>query len=176
MLLLHVCCAPCSLPFIEKTKDLTLYFFNPNIYPEKEYSKRLKEVKKIASIYNLELFEGEYNHGKWLDFVRQNLTKPPGNYPENDERCLECFKFRLAETASFAKEHHFDEFATSLSLSLFKDAGFINNFAEILAKKYSLKYRELSLKPQDAFRKGLELSKKYHLYRQKYCGCEFSQN
>ena len=190
-MLLHVCCASCALPIIKhffsdlpphqkfwcgglKEEDIALYFFNPNLFKEDEYQKRLKEVEKIASIYKLKLYSEKYNHNQWLNFIKENLPRPPDEYQENDERCLVCFKFRLNQTALFAKTHGFYEFATTLSVSRYKDVKFINQYAKSLAKKYGLKYKTFSLDQQKAHQTGINLSKKYNLYRQKYCGCEFS--
>jgi len=98
-MLLHTCCAACALPIIEyllkeeKVKDITLYFYNPNIYPEEEYKKRLKDVKKVAKIYKLKLIVGKYEHNKWLDYVKKSLPQSPEFYSENSERCLIVFVF-----------------------------------------------------------------------------------
>jgi len=181
-MLLHICCAPCVLPIVEhllfnlkiKPEDLVLYFYNPNIFPEKEYKKRLAEVEKMACLYHLKLYQEKYNHQKWLYFLKQNLDKPLEEYPENSFRCLECFKFRLNQTALFVKTHGFKEFATTLSVSRYKDVKFINQYAESLAKKVGLEYKTFSLDPKKTHQKGIDLSKKYGVYRQKYCGCEFS--
>jgi len=179
-MLLHTCCAACALPIIEylltekKVKDLTLYFYNPNIYPEEEYKKRLKDVEKIAKIYKLKLIKGVYEHNRWLDYIKKSLPKSPEKYLENSERCLSCFRFRLEETAEFAKRNNFDEFGSTLSINRFKNVNFINQYAQKLAKKYQLTYKVLNISPNKAYNLGLELSKKHNLYRQKYCGCEFS--
>ncbi len=179
-MLLHTCCAACALPIIEyllkeeKVKDITLYFYNPNIYPEEEYKKRLKDVKKVAKIYKLKLIVGKYEHNKWLDYVKKSLPQSPEFYSENSERCLNCFRFRLEETVKFAKKNNFDKFTTTLSVNRFKNVNFINQYSEKLAKKYQLTYKALNISPNKAYNIGLELSKKYNLYRQKYCGCEFS--
>lgn len=159
----------------KKVKNLTLYFYNPNIYPEKEYQKRLEEVKKISKIYNLELIIGEYEHNKWLNYLKQSLPNPLESYSENEERCLNCFRFRLDKTAEFAKNNNFNEFSTTLSVNRFKNTKFMNNYGEKLAKEYNLDYVILDLDPYEAHKKEQELAKKYNLYSQKYCGCEFSQ-
>jgi len=179
-MLLHVCCAPCALPIIEylliekKAKDLTLYFYNPNIYPEQEYQKRLKEVEKIAKIYKLKLITGKYEHNKWLEYLKKSLPHSLESYQENNERCLNCFCFRLDKTAEFAKNNNFNEFTTTLSVNRFKDINFMNNYGKGLAKEYNLNYVILDLDPHKAHQKEQELVKKYNIYRQKYCGCEFS--
>jgi len=179
-MLLHTCCAPCALPMIEhlltikRVKDITLYFYNPNIYPEGEYKKRLKDVEKIAKIYKLKLVKGVYEHNKWLDYIKNLLPQPPEFYSENSKRCLSCFRFRLEETAEFAKKNNFDEFGSTLSINRFKNTEFISNYGKSLAKKHQIKYKEFFLDANKVYKMGLELSKKHNLYRQKYCGCEFS--
>ena len=179
-MLLHTCCAACALPIIEcllkeeKVKDITLYFYNPNIYPEEEYKKRLKDVEKIAKIYKLKLIVGKYEHNKWLEYLKKSLPHPLESYPENNERCLNCFCFRLDKTAEFVKNNNFNEFSTTLSVNRFKDTNFMNNYGQRLAKENNLNYVILDLDPYKAHQKKRELVKKHNLYSQKYCGCEFS--
>ena len=179
-MLLHTCCAPCALPIIKylleinRKGGIVLYFYNPNIFPEGEYKKRLKDVEKIAKIYKLKLIVGKYEHSKWLDYVKESLSRLPDEYPENSERCLNCFHFRLEEIAEFAKKNNFDEFGSTLSINRFKNTEFISNYGKSLAKKHQIKYKEFSLDANKVYKMGLELSKKHNLYRQKYCGCEFS--
>ena len=178
-MLLHACCATCVLPIIEylfkkKVKDITLYFYNSNIYPREEYNKRLKDVEKIAKIYKLKFVEGEYEHNKWLEYIKKSLSKSPEKYLENNERCLSCFRFSLEKTVEFAKKNNFNEFNTTLSVNRFKDTEYINQYAKELAKKHQLIYKTFNLDISKAYKLGLQLTKKYDLYRQKYCGCEFS--
>ncbi|MCK4805591.1 MAG: epoxyqueuosine reductase QueH [Candidatus Pacebacteria bacterium] len=179
-MLLHTCCATCALPIIEyllteeKVGDITLYFYNPNIYPEEEYNRRLEDVGKIAKIYKLKLIVGKYEYGKWLDYIKKSLPQSPEEYLENSDRCLNCFRFRLEETVKFAQKNNFDEFATTLSVNRFKNTEFINEYGKSLANKHKIKYKEVNIDFNKAYELGLKLSKKYHLYRQKYCGCEFS--
>lgn len=178
-MLLHTCCAACALPIIEyllkeKVKDITLYFYNSNIYPKEEYDKRLKDVKKITKIYKLRLVNGNYNYNEWLKYIKKSLPKSPEKYSENSERCLSCFRFRLEKTVEFAKQNNFDEFGTTLSINRFKNIDYINQYAKELAEKHQLIYRTFNLDHNKAYGLGLELTKKYNLYRQKYCGCEFS--
>lgn len=179
-MLLNVCCAPCCLPIIEhlflkfpKT-DLTLFFDGPNLYPALEFDKRLAATRKAAELYSIKLFEGQYNYEEWNQFVRENIPQPPESYPENGARCLACFKFRLDRTAAFAKENSFQSFASTLSVSCHKDTGFINDYGKKVGQKLGLDYVSFDLDAKAAHRSGVEISKKYNLYRQKYCGCEFS--
>ena len=169
---------PCGLPLIEsamaENKPLALHFYNPNIYPFGEYQKRLAETERIAAAYGLELYRGEYDHDEWAAFVGSNLLEAPENYPENSPRCTACFRYRIEKTASFAKENGFMEFATTLSVNRFKDTVFINNYGKFIADKMQLKYKLFELNAIEAHRIGVELSRKHRVYRQKYCGCEFS--
>jgi len=179
-MILHLCCAPCALPIIEhllieqKVKDITLYFYNPNIFPKQEYQKRLKDVEKIAKIYKLKLIKGLYEHDKWLDYIKKLLPKSPEKYPENSERCLKCFEFRLENTAQCARKMKFKEFGATLSVSLYKNTRQIKRIGKQLARKYGLIYRPFNLNPKKAYQASLKISKNQNLYRQKYCGCEFS--
>ena len=177
-LLLNVCCAPCALPIIDRDYqdiDFHLFFWGSNIYPKEEYQKRLAETRKVATLYHLPVLEVEYDHNLWLDFLRKNLSQPLESYAENEERCLICFRYRLEKTVAFAQENGFKIFATTLSLSCFKDTFFIDHYAKNLAVDYDLEYYQFPLDPKWAYQKGIELSKKYNVYRQKYCGCEFSK-
>jgi len=179
-MLLHVCCAPCALPIVEyllkeeEVENITLYFYNSNIYPKEEYDKRLKNVEKIAKIYKLKFINGDYTHDKWLEYIKKSLPKSPEKYPENSDRCLSCFSFRLEETVKFAKKNNFNEFGTTLSVNRFKNTEFINKYGKFLANKYKIKYKEFDIDFNKAYKLGLQLTKKYNLYRQRYCGCEFS--
>jgi len=181
-MLLHTCCAVCALPIIEyllkekKVKDITLYFYNPNIYPKEEYDRRLKDVKKIAKIYKLKFVNGRYKYNEWLEYIKKSLPQLPEEYLENSDRCLSCFRFRLEKTVEFAKKNNFNEFNTTLSVNRFKNIDYINQYAKELAKKHQLIYKTFNLNPNKAHKVNLELTKKYGLYRQKYCGCEFSKS
>ncbi len=181
MLILHTCCAGCALPIIEyfkkdKNPEILLYFSNSNIFPFQEYERRLKDVKRIAEYYNIGFKEDDYNHKEWLNYLALNLNKAPESYPENSDRCKKCFEFRLRKTVEFVKNHNFKDFATTLSVSLYKDTDYINQFASNLAKENNLNYIEIDLSPKIAKKESLWLSKIFNIYRQKYCGCEFSFN
>jgi len=121
------------------------------------------------------LIEGKYNQNQWLEEIKKSLPNPAETYPENNERCKICYKIRLVNTARFAKENNFKSFGTTLSVSLYKDTNFINNFGNDLAEKYNLQFFNFKdIDPKISHQKSYEFSKKYNLYRQKYCGCEFS--
>lgn len=171
-LLLHICCIGCGAHISELLKndyDLILYFFNPNIFPESEYEKRLEETKRIAKNFNLELIEGEYNHKKWLEAVK-GLEKEK----EGGARCAVCYKYRLEKAARLAKKEKCEFFATTLSISPHKDSAVINKVGREIADKYEIRFLEKDFKENDGFRKSCNLSKGLSLYRQNYCGCEFS--
>lgn len=177
-MLLHCCCGPCALALIEellkKGIKPTLYFFNPNIYPYAEYQKRFDALKIVAEKYQLKLIKGPYNHKAWLNFLNNHLNEPPAHYPENGKRCEMCFLYRLTKVSQWAFKNHHQEFATTLSVNRFKNTTYINQKAKELAQKYNLCYFEFDLDPFKAHQRELELSQELNIYRQKYCGCEFS--
>ena len=171
-LLLHVCCAPCATAVREILDDgykLEFFFFNPNIHPQNEYAKRLKEVKKLAKRFAIKVREGKNNHEQWLSSVSGHE-----NEQEGGERCEKCFLYRLQETSSFSKKSGFPIFATTLSISPHKDTEKINRSGRKAGESSGLEFLESDFKQNDSFSKSIELSKKMGLYRQKYCGCEFS--
>ena len=167
-ILLHVCCAPCSTQSIEELKkdyDVTLFFYNPNIHPKKEYEKRLNEAKKISKILDLPLIEGGYDKEAWLEAV-----KGFENEPETGKRCNICYEFRLNKSAQESKNEKFDFFTTTLTISPHKNSEVINE----IGSKINHKFLKKNFKKKDGFRKSIELSKKHNLYRQNYCGCIYS--
>ncbi len=171
-LLLHVCCAPCSTYVIETLKDefnLVAYFYNPNIHPEEEYQKRLDELIRFAEKMNVPVFEGEYDKDRWL-----NAVKGHENDREGGERCEICYKLRMEDTAIFAVKNGFMYFGTVLSASPHKDAEVINRIGEEISRKYDINFYQADFKREGGFKESVELSKKYGLYRQKYCGCIYS--
>lgn len=172
-LLLHICCVGCGVYVSQRLKldyDVILFFYNPNIWPEKEYKLRLAEAEKIAMDYNLELVKGEYEHEKWLEAARGHESDP-----ERGERCLICYKFRLEAAAAMAKKLNCDYLTTTLTTSPHKDASAINEIGGQAARDYGLKFLAGDFKKQDGFKKSAALSKELNLYRQNYCGCEFSR-
>jgi len=173
-LLLHTCCGPCS-PYVfgvlGEYFDLTVYFFNPNIHPEQEYDKRLSEqirlVKEmglgydvVSDVYNPEPF---YASIKGLE-----------NLGEGSERCTSCFGLRLEQTARRAKEAGFDYFSTSLTVSPRKPSLLLNALGIALEEEIGIKFLRSDFKKNDGYAKSVELTKKYKLYRQCYCGCVFT--
>ncbi|MBP0979709.1 MAG: epoxyqueuosine reductase QueH [Oscillospiraceae bacterium] len=180
-LLLHSCCAPCSsyvLFYLSKYFKITVFYYNPNIRPFEEYIRRLEEQKLFIKNFNLNLdlknkinlIEGSYDK----DFYE--YYKGLESEPERGRRCLVCYYQRLLKTACLAREYNYNYFTTTLTISPHKDAQVINNLGEQLEKKYNIKYLYSDFKKKEGYKKSIELSKKYNLYRQDYCGCIFSKN
>ena len=162
-LLLHSCCGPCSTAVIERLKDyfdITVLYYNPNIEPYEEYLKRKKEQIRLLSELNIKHMDIDYLNEK---------------EPENGARCHICYRLRLEKTAKLAKENNFDYFATTLTVSPYKNAKVINEIGLNLQNKYNIKYLQSDFKKEDGYKRSIELSKKYELYRQDYCGCLFSK-
>ncbi len=171
-ILLHSCCAPCSVHVIQeliKEYKVTLFYFNPNIFPEEEYQKRLVEAKNYLEKNKVDLIVGEYNYDLWLEQI-----KGYENEPEKGKRCHICYRYRLKKTAQKAKELGFDTFCSTLSISPHKDAKMINKIGLELSKEYNISYLESDWKKQEGFKKACDISKEEGFYRQSYCGCEFS--
>lgn len=175
-LLLHSCCAPCSsyvLEYLSQYFSITVFFYNPNINTEEEYIYRLKEQKRFINEFNsvnpINFIDGDYDTKLFLNTV-QGLE----DEPERGKRCIKCFELRLNKTAQTAKELSFDYFATTLTLSPLKDAVVINNLGNSLSQKYGISYLCSDFKKKNGYKRSIELSKEYNLYRQNYCGCKFS--
>ncbi|MBI5043916.1 MAG: epoxyqueuosine reductase QueH [Nitrospirae bacterium] len=172
-LLLHICCAPCSTAVIERLKDkfeITGYFYDPNIHPEEEYMRRLGEAKELYNKIGIPLIEAQYDAEIWF-----KLTENLKQELEGGKRCKVCYDMRLEKAAEFAKENGFDIFTTVLSISPHKKASVINSIGRGLSEKYGIKFYEADFKKKDGFKRSLELSRKYNLYRQDYCGCIYSK-
>lgn len=177
-LLLHSCCAPCSsyvLEYLSNFFDITVYYYNPNIYPEQEFVRRVEEQKKFIGNFKaknpISFIEGEYQKERFY-----NISKGLEDENEGGERCTRCYELRLRETAIKAKEGKFDYFTTTLSISPHKDAQRLNSIGKTLEEEYGVKYLYSDFKKKEGFKRSIELSKIYGLYRQNYCGCVFSRN
>ncbi|MGY0394956.1 epoxyqueuosine reductase QueH [Fusobacterium sp.] len=175
-LLLHSCCAPCSCAVIEyllKYFHITIFFYNPNITFEDEYTKRLEEQKKYLEErnYPIEVIEGRYSPRE--DFFEK--VKGLEKAKEGGERCFSCYGLRLEETALKAKELEFDYFSTALSISPMKNSQWINELGESLGEKYQVKFLNGDFKKKNRYAQSVNISKEYNLYRQDYCGCVFSK-
>lgn len=172
-LLLHSCCGPCSTAVIERLKDyfdITVLYYNPNIEPYEEYLKRKKEQIRLLSELNIKHMDIDY-----LNEEYRNKVVGYEKEPENGVRCHICYRLRLEKTAKLAKENNFDYFATTLTVSPYKNAKVINEIGLNLQNKYNIKYLLSDFKKEDGYKRSIELSKKYELYRQDYCGCLFSK-
>jgi predicted adenine nucleotide alpha hydrolase (AANH) superfamily ATPase len=172
-ILLHICCAGCGAyvsQLLKQEYEVTLLFYNPNIHPRKEYKKRKKEVKKISFFYDLDVIMGKYNHNNWLNKIDGYQTEKEGG-----ERCVLCYEDRLEETVRMAKDGKFDLFTTTLTVSPHKNADKINEIGRNLGREYGVPFLEKNFKKQDGFKKASQLSKQLKLFRQNYCGCEFSK-
>ena len=175
-LLLHACCAPCSSAVLERIAnhfEITIFYYNPNITSIEEYKKRIEEIKKLISIikpkYKISLIEGNYDKEKW-----EEVIKGLEDEPERGKRCYNCYKLRLEETAKIAEELEFPYFATTLTLSPHKNANWLNEIGENLNNKYNSTYLYSDFKKRNGYKRSIELSKEYNLYRQDYCGCIYS--
>lgn len=174
-LLLHACCAPCSsyvLEYLHKYFHITIYYYNPNIYPENEYMRRMNELKKFLNEtkYNIKLIEEKYIPDEYYNAVK-GLEK----LGEKSERCYRCYEFRMKKSCIYAKNNNFDYFTTTLSISPYKNSIWINEIGKKLSDEYGIKYLYSDFKKKNGYKRSLELSRKYNLYRQDYCGCVYSK-
>ena len=175
-LFLHACCAPCSSAVLERLASIfriTIFYYNPNINSEVEYRKRIDELRRFLSSfpvkYPIELVEGRYDRE---DFYR--IAKGLEEEPERGRRCFKCYELRLEETAKMAEILGFPYFATTLTLSPHKNANWINEIGERLNKTYHSTYLYSDFKKKNGYKRSIELSLEYDLYRQDYCGCVYS--
>lgn len=175
-LLLHSCCGPCSsyvLEYLSEYFRITVLYYNPNISPPDEFYKRLSEQRRLIQLMEfknpVELVVPEYDHGQFL-----RISGGMEDMPEGGERCRECFRLRLTEAAAYAKRDGFDYFTTTLSVSPHKNSRVLNALGQEIAKEYAVKYLYSDFKKKGGFNRTTELSEKYRLYRQVYCGCEYS--
>lgn len=176
-LLLHACCAPCSsyvLEYLSKYFDITLFFYNPNIYPEEEFRFREDELRRLIGEMPLpsgvNIISDRYEPTEFFDIARGYEE-----LPEGDERCRRCYALRLEESARAAKEGGFDYFCTTLSISPYKNAEWLNTIGKEMSEKYGVGYLFSDFKKKDGYKRSCQLSEQYSLYRQDYCGCVFSK-
>lgn len=175
-LLLHSCCAPCSsyvLEYLSEYFEITVFYYNPNIYPESEYTKRVLEqqmlIKEMNFKYPVSFLAGIYEQQKFYQ-----MAKGLEYVPEGGERCFRCYALRLKETARRAAEGGFDYFTTTLSISPLKNAQKLNEIGLEAAKEAGVSYLVSDFKKKDGYKRSIELSREYGLYRQDYCGCIYS--
>lgn len=177
-LLLHSCCAPCSsycLEYLANFFSITIFYYNPNIYPAEEYEKRVLEqqcfIQKLPTKHAVSFLLGNYETDRYYDRVKGYETVSEGG-----ERCFRCYELRLREAAIRAQEKGFDYFTTTLSISPHKDAVKLNEIGCALSKEYTVSYLPSDFKKKNGFKRSTELAKEYDLYRQDYCGCIYSRN
>lgn len=177
-LLLHSCCAPCSsytLEYLSRYFSITVFYFNPNISPKAEFDKRFAEQKRLIEALPAEnkisLICGDYNYDEFL-----NIARGYESVPEGGERCFRCYRMRLEKTAELAKQKEFDYFCTTLSISPLKNSQKINEIGFDVAEKYGVKWLPSDFKKREGYKRSIELSREYDLYRQNFCGCVFSKS
>lgn len=175
-LLLHVCCAPCSsyvLECLNQYFDITVFYYNPNISSFLEYQKRLKEEERFVKEYPFEneikVVAGEYDNSLF-----ENTIKGLENEKEGGPRCFKCYRLRLEESIKYAKEKGFDYFTTTLTISPYKNSKVLNEIGRELESIYNVKYLYSDFKKKNGYKRSIELSHQYNLYRQDYCGCVYS--
>ena len=175
-LLIHSCCAPCSsyvLEYLSEYFKITVFYYNPNIYPESEYTKRIAEQQKLIRDmefrYPVSFLAGKYDKEKFYE-----MAAGMEDLKEGGARCMKCYELRLSEAAGQAVAGGFDYFTTTLSISPMKNAQKLNEIGLRVGEKYGVKYLVSDFKKKNGYKRSIELSKEYGLYRQDYCGCEFS--
>ena len=175
-LLLHSCCAPCSSYVLECLSEyfkITVLYYNPNIYPDEEYFKRVKEQQQFIERFPAKnpicFVEGDFEKERFYE-----MAKGLEEIPEGGERCFRCYELRLREAAIYAQEQGLDYFTTTLSISPLKNAGKLNEIGLALAEEYGVKYLVSDFKKKNGYKRSVELSHEYGMYRQEYCGCVFS--
>lgn len=185
-LLVHSCCAPCSsyvLEYLNNYFNITVLYYNPNIFPEDEYLKRKNEQIRFI---NEKFFKSDHisdnqnTSVKFMDCdydndVYNTSVKGFEKEPEGGKRCEICFKLRLEKTAKLAKENNFDYFVTTLTISPLKNAELLNSIGEEYSKKYDIPYLLSDFKKKEGYKRSIQLSKEYNLYRQNFCGCVYSK-
>ena len=175
-LMIHSCCAPCSsyvLEYLSEYFKITIFYYNPNIYPESEYTKRILEQQKLIRDmkfrYPVSFLAGKYDKEKFYE-----MAAGMEDLKEGGARCMKCYELRLTETVRQAVAGEFDYFTTTLSISPMKNAQKLNEIGVRVGEEYGVKYLVSDFKKKNGYKRSIELSKEYGLYRQDYCGCEFS--
>lgn len=177
-LLLHSCCAPCSsycIEYLSQFFKITVYYYNPNIFPDEEYQYRAKEQQRLISEmptkHPVKYISSDYDSHNFFETV-----KGLENEPEGGKRCQKCFELRLRKTAIKASELDFDYFTTTLTISPLKNAQLINEIGMHIADEFNVVWLPSDFKKNEGYKRSIQLSKDYNLYRQNYCGCVFSKN
>ena len=192
-LFLHSCCAPCSsyvLEYLRQYFKITVFYYNPNISAEPEYVKRVEEQKRLIAAYNAQALDGVIKladgtcvkvypitivEGDYIPQEFYEIAKGLEQCPEGGERCFACYELRLKKTAQLAAEQGFDYFATTLTISPLKNAPKLNEIGERLAAEYGVAWLPSDFKKKNGYKRSIELSAEYDLYRQDYCGCIYSK-
>lgn len=177
-LLLHACCAPCSsyvLEYLSEYFDITVLYYNPNISPREEYDKRVAELQRLIvelpAKHPVRILEGKYEPERFFEMAKGLETVPEGG-----ERCFRCYRLRLLEAAVAASAGGYDYFTTTLSISPLKNAEKLNTIGKELSEQYGVAYLYSDFKKKNGYKRSIELSQEYHLYRQNFCGCVYSRN
>ena len=175
-LLLHSCCGPCSsycIEYLSQYFKVTVFYYNPNIYPDEEYYHRVKEqqrfINEFPTQYPVDFIEGDYEKDKFYE-----IAKGLEHEPEKGARCLKCYELRLKKTAELALEKRFDFFTTTLTISPMKDSQVLNEIGQRIAEDVGVKWLPSDFKKREGYKRSTELSKEYDMYRQDYCGCVYS--
>lgn len=176
-LLLHSCCAPCSsyvLKYLTEYFDITVLYYNPNITDVAEYEKRKSEqirlIHEMPKINSIDIMDIEHDSKKFYE-----ISKGLEDCPECGERCIKCYRLRLDMTAKLAKKYGYDYFCTTLTISPLKNSQIINQIGRAVGEKYGITFLPSDFKKKEGFKQSILLSKEYNLYRQNYCGCEYSK-
>ena len=177
-LLLHSCCGPCSsycIEYLSQHFKITVFYYNPNIYPDEEYYHRVKEqqrfIQEFPAINKVNFIEGDYDKNGFYQ-IAKGLEKAP----ERGERCLKCYELRLRKTAEIAKAKNFDYFTTTLTISPMKDSTVLNEIGINIGNELHIPWLLSDFKKRDGYKRSTYLSKEYNMYRQDYCGCVYSYN
>ncbi len=176
-LIIHSCCAPCSsyvLEYLSRYFKITVLYYNPNIFPKEEYEYRISEQERLIDsmqfVNDVKLIASGYTPEDFYSAVKGNE-----NEPEGGKRCRLCFNVRLRYTAALAKKMNFDYFTTTLSISPLKNVEVLNKLGAEIGKEYGVEYLQSDFKKRNGYKRSVELSKEYGLYRQDYCGCIYSK-
>ena len=177
-LLLHSCCAPCSsyvLEYLSNYFGITVFYYNPNIYPDEEYEMRVREqqrfIRAFPAKHPIDFIEGAYDKERFYEMARGLEAVPEGG-----QRCFQCYELRLREAGELAKARGFDYFTTTLSISPMKNAEKLNEIGLRLAEELGVAYLCSDFKKRNGYKRSTELSREYGMYRQDYCGCVYSYN
>ena len=182
-LLLHACCAPCSsyvIEYLASYFDISIYYYNPNIHPQKEYERRLHELEAFLPQFppalenRVRLIRADYDVREFEESVRVAENPELASEAERGERCRRCYELRMKRAYEYARAHSFDWFTTTLSISPFKDADKINGIGAMLEASGGPRFLTSDFKKRNGFKRSLEISKEYGMYRQDYCGCKYS--